>query len=34
VAMGWLMFNGELTRLNGEIQRALDSIGLDALYEL
>jgi cytochrome c-type biogenesis protein len=34
IAMGWLMFNGELTQLNGEIQRALDKIGLDALYEL
>jgi cytochrome c-type biogenesis protein len=34
IVMGWLMFNGELTRLNAEIQRALDSIGLDTLYEL
>ena len=34
IGMGWLMFNGELTQLNGEIQRALDSVGLDALYEL
>ena len=34
IAMGWLMFNGELTRLNGEIQRALDGVGLDALYKL
>lgn len=34
IAMGWLMFNGELTRLNGEIQRALDAVGLDAIYQL
>ncbi len=34
IGMGWLMFNGELTQLNGEIQRALDKVGLDALYEL
>ena len=34
IAMGWLMFNGELAQLNGEIQRGLDKVGLDALYEL
>jgi cytochrome c-type biogenesis protein len=34
VVMGWLMFHGELTQLNIEIQRALEAVGLDALYEL
>jgi cytochrome c-type biogenesis protein len=29
VAMGVLLFTGELTRLNSEAQQALDSIGLD-----
>jgi cytochrome c-type biogenesis protein len=29
VAMGVLLFTGELTRLNSQAQQALDSIGLD-----
>lgn len=33
IAMGVLIVTGELQELNVEAQRALDSVGLDALYE-
>jgi cytochrome c-type biogenesis protein len=34
IAMGVLLLTGELTRLNGEAQRALDSIGLNVFESL
>ena len=34
IAMGVLLFTGELTTLNLEVQEALDSLGLNFLYEL
>jgi cytochrome c-type biogenesis protein len=34
IAMGVLMFTGELTRLNSEAQQALSSLGLDFIYSL
>jgi cytochrome c-type biogenesis protein len=34
IAMGVLLLTGELTRLNGEAQRALDSIGLNVFKSL
>jgi cytochrome c-type biogenesis protein len=34
IAMGVLLFTGELTRLNLEAQQALDGLGLDFVYEL
>ncbi|MGH2947133.1 MAG: cytochrome c biogenesis CcdA family protein [Solirubrobacteraceae bacterium] len=34
IAMGVLLFTGELTRLNLEAQQALDGLGLDFFYEL
>ena len=34
IAMGVLLFTGELTRLNLEAQQALDGIGLDFFWEL
>ena len=34
IAMGVLLLTGELTRLNGEAQRALDSIGLNLFKSL
>jgi cytochrome c-type biogenesis protein len=34
IAMGVLLFTGELTQLNIEAQQALDSLGLDFIYEL
>jgi len=34
IAMGVLLLTGELTRLNGEAQRALDSIGLNVFKDL
>jgi cytochrome c-type biogenesis protein len=34
IAMGILLLTGELTRLNGEAQRALDSIGLNLFKSL
>jgi cytochrome c-type biogenesis protein len=34
IAMGMLLLTGELTRLNGEAQRALDSIGLNVFKSL
>ena len=34
VAMGVLIFTGEMTQLNVEAQRLLDSLGLDALYQI
>ena len=34
IAMGILLFTGELTRLNLEAQQALDGLGLDFFYEL
>jgi cytochrome c-type biogenesis protein len=33
IFMGYLLLTGELTRLNGEAQQALDSVGLDFFYE-
>ena len=34
IAMGVLLYTGELTRLNLEAQQALDGLGLDFFYEL
>ena len=34
IAMGVLLLTGELTRLNGEAQQALDSIGLNVFKDL
>jgi cytochrome c-type biogenesis protein len=34
IAMGVLLLSGELTRLNGEAQQALDSIGLNVFKDL
>jgi cytochrome c-type biogenesis protein len=34
IAMGLLLLTGELTRLNGEAQQALDSIGLNVFKDL
>jgi cytochrome c-type biogenesis protein len=34
IAMGWLVFTGELADLNVEAQRFLEGLGLDGLYEL
>ncbi len=34
IAMGTLLLTGELTRLNGEAQQALDSIGLNVFKDL
>jgi cytochrome c-type biogenesis protein len=34
IAMGVLLFTGELTQLNVEIQQALDRLGLDFFYEI
>jgi cytochrome c-type biogenesis protein len=34
IAMGMLLLTGELTRLNGEAQQALDSLGLNLFGEL
>jgi cytochrome c-type biogenesis protein len=34
IAMGLLLLSGELTRLNGEAQQALDSIGLNVFEDL
>ena len=34
IAMGVLLYTGELTRLNLEAQRTLDGLGLDFFYEL
>ncbi len=34
IAMGVLLYTGELTRLNVEAQQALDGLGLDFFYEL
>jgi cytochrome c-type biogenesis protein len=34
IAMGVLLFTGELTQLNAEIQQALDRLGLDFVYEI
>ena len=34
IAMGVLLLTGELTRLNGEAQQALDSLGLNVFKDL
>jgi cytochrome c-type biogenesis protein len=34
IAMGVLLFTGELTQLNIEAQQALDSVGLNVFGEL
>ena len=34
IVMGILMISGELTRLNGEAQRLMESVGLDFVYSL
>jgi cytochrome c-type biogenesis protein len=34
IAMGVLLLTGELTRLNGEAQNALDSLGLNVFKSL
>jgi cytochrome c-type biogenesis protein len=34
IAMGYLLFTGQLTDLNAEIQQALDGLGLDFIYEI
>jgi len=34
IAMGVLIFTGELTRLNAEVQRMLGDVGIDFIYEL
>ena len=34
IAMGILIFTGEMTQLNVEAQRLLDKLGLDALYSI
>ena len=34
IAMGVLIFTGEMTQLNVEAQRLLDKLGLDALYSI
>ena len=34
IAMGVLIFTGEMTQLNVEAQRLLDRLGLDALYQI
>jgi cytochrome c-type biogenesis protein len=34
IAMGILMFTGELTRLNSDAQKLLASLGLDFIYSL